>query len=242
MRQIVVTGGGTGIGLAVAGGFARAGDQVTITGRREHVLKDAVASLGSLAGYVCFDAADPAAVSAALSQLPARVDVLVNNAGGNTDFDREPVRDGDLAGLAAAWRANLDANLLSAVLVTAALTPRLTPDARIISFSSIAARRGAGSYGAAKAAVEAWNADVASDLGSRGITANVISPGLTLGSEFFRNRLTDARRQRLVAETRTGRAGTTADIAATVMFLASPAAGHVTGQVIHVNGGAYLGG
>jgi 3-oxoacyl-[acyl-carrier protein] reductase len=242
MRQIVVTGGGTGIGLAVAGGFARAGDQVTITGRREHVLKDAVASLGSLAGYVCFDAADPAAVSAALSQLPARVDVLVNNAGGNTDFDREPVRDGDLAGLAAAWRANLDANLLSAVLVTAALTPRLTPDARIISFSSIAARRGAGSYGAAKAAVEAWNADVASDLGPHGITANVISPGLTLGSEFFRNRLTDARRQRLVAETRTGRAGTTADIAATVMFLASPAAGHVTGQVIHVNGGAYLGG
>jgi 3-oxoacyl-[acyl-carrier protein] reductase len=242
MRQIVVTGGGTGIGFATAGEFARAGDQVTITGRREHVLKDAVANLSSLAGYVCFDAADPAAVSAALDQLPVRVDVLVNNAGGNTDFDREPVRDGDLAGLAAAWRANLDANLLSAVLVTAALTPRLTRDARIISFSSIAARRGAGSYGAAKAAVEAWNADLASELGPRGIAANVISPGLTLGSEFFRNRLTDARRQRLVAETRTGRAGTTADIAATVMFLASPAAGHLTGQVIHVNGGAYLGG
>lgn len=94
------------------------------------MLKEAVANLGSLAGYVCFDAADPAAVTAALGQ----------------------------------------------------------------------------------------------------------------GSEFFRNRLTDARRQRLVAETRTGRAGTTADIAAPVMFLASPAAGHVTGQVIHVNGGAYLGG
>jgi len=274
MRQVVVTGGGTGIGLAIAGEFVRAGDHVTITGRREGVLKEAVAGLGAMAErgsvaaaepgalaergsveaaepgamaelssveYVCFDASDPGAVFSALELLPERVDVLVNNAGGNTDFDREPVRDGDLAGLAAAWRANLDANLLSAVLVTAALAPRLAPDARIISFSSIAARRGAGSYGAAKAAVEAWTADVAAELGPRGITANVVSPGLTLGSEFFRGRLTDARRERLVAETRTGRAGTTADVAATVMFLASHAAGQITGQVIHVNGGTYLG-
>ena len=69
----------------------------------------------------------------------------------------------------------------------------------------------------------------------------MISPGLTLGSEFFRDRLTEARQQRLVNETFTGRPGVTEDVAATVMFLASPAAGHVTGQVIHVNGGAYLG-
>jgi 3-oxoacyl-[acyl-carrier protein] reductase len=246
MRQVVVTGGGTGIGLAVAGEFVRAGESVTITGRREHVLKEAAGQLAAVAehssvGYVCFDASDPADVMVALDLLPASVDVLVNNAGGNTDFDWEPAGPGDLAGLAAAWRANLDANLLSAVLVTAALTPRLARDARIISFSSIAARRGAGSYGAAKAAVEAWTADVAAELGPRGITANVVSPGLTLGSEFFRGRLTGERRERLVAETRTGRAGTTADIAATVMFLASPAAGQVTGQIIHVNGGAYLG-
>ena len=129
-RTAVVTGGGTGIGLAVAVEFVRAGDSVTITGRREHVLKEAAGRLATAAGcstgaagYVCFDASDPAGVCAALELLPACVDVLVNNAGGNTDFDREPVRDGDLAGLAAAWRANLDANLLSAVLVTAALTP-----------------------------------------------------------------------------------------------------------------------
>jgi 3-oxoacyl-[acyl-carrier protein] reductase len=209
--------------------MVRAGEQVTITGRREQVLKEAAGRPGPRAGYACFDAADPAAVGAALSQLPARVDVLVNNAGGNTDFDREPPGDGDLAGLAAAWRANLEANVLSAVLVTAALTPRLTDDARVISFSSIAARRGAGSYGAAKAAVEAWNADLARELGPRRITANVVSPGLTLGSEFFRDSLTEARRQRLVDETHTGRPGTTADVAATVMFLASPAAGHLTG-------------
>ena len=121
------------------------------------------------------------------------------------------------------------------------MTPRFAPHARIISFSSIAARRGAGSYGAAKAAVEAWTADIARELGPRGITANVVSPGLTLGSEFFRDTLTEARKQRLIAETDNGRAGTTADVAALVTFLASPSAGHITGQVLHVNGGAYLG-
>ena len=251
MRQIVVTGGGTGIGYAVAAGFVRAGEQVTITGRREHVLKEAVAGLAGMvsaagpgvpaAGYACFDAADPAAVAAALPQLPGQVDVLVNNAGGNTDFGRPPAGGDDLAGLAADWRANLDANLMSAVLVTAALTPRFAAGARIVSLSSIAARRGAGSYGAAKAAVEAWSADVARELGPRGITANVVSPGLTLGSEFFRGTLTEERKQRLIAETRTGRPGTTEDVAAVVTFLASPSAGHLTGQVIHVNGGAYLG-
>src|SRR5690348_11935532 len=139
------------------------------------------------------------------------------------------------------WRANLDANLMSAVLVTAALRSRFAADARIVSLSSIAARRGAGSYGAAKAAVEAWSADVARELGPRGITANVVSPGLTLGSEFFQGTLTEERKQRLIAETRTGRPGTTEDVAAVVTFLASPSAGHLTGQVIHVNGGAYLG-
>jgi 3-oxoacyl-[acyl-carrier protein] reductase len=242
VRHIVVTGGGTGIGFAVATAFARSDDQVTITGRREQVLKDAVARLGeSAAGYACFDASDPEAVEAALPQLPRTVDVLVNNAGGNTNFDRPPISPGDLAGLAAQWNANLAANLLSAVLVTAALTPRFADNARIVSLSSIGARRGGGSYGAAKAAVETWSADVATELGPRGITANVVSPGLTLGSEFFRGRLADERKQRLIDETRNKRAGTTDDVAATIAFLASPEARHITGQVIYVNGGAYPG-
>ncbi|MGH3329077.1 MAG: SDR family oxidoreductase [Streptomycetales bacterium] len=239
MREVIVTGGGTGIGYAVAETFVRAGDRVTVTGRRKDVLEAAAERLG--ARHVAFDASDPVAVSAALDLLPERVDVLVNNAGGNADFDRSSASERSLADLAAAWRANLDANLLSAVLVTAALAPRLADDARVVGIGSIAARRGAGSYGAAKAALEAWAADVAAELGGRGITVNVVSPGLVPDTDFFRDRPMDALVRNRVAETRNHRPGTPADIAAAVRFVTSPEAGHVTGQVIHVNGGAYLG-
>ncbi|MFI7113715.1 SDR family NAD(P)-dependent oxidoreductase [Nonomuraea sp. NPDC050227] len=238
MREVVVTGGGTGIGYAIAEAFAALGDRVTITGRREHVLKEAAARLG--AAYVPFDAASPAAVQGALDSLPAHVDVLVNNAGGNTNLERE--QSGDLADVAEAWQANLNANLLSAVLVTTALAPRMGEGGRIVSIGSIAARgTGSGSYGAAKAAVESWTADLAAELGPRGITANVVAPGLVMETEFFRGRLTEEGITARVRNTRNGRPGTPSDVADTVLFLASAGAGHMTGQVLHLNGGAYLG-
>jgi 3-oxoacyl-[acyl-carrier protein] reductase len=237
MRQVVVTGGGTGIGRAVARAFAGAGHAVVITGRRPEVLARTAAELGSGVRGVPFDATDPAQVEAALRELPARVDALVNSAGGNTDLGApEP---GTLAELAAAWQANLDANVISAVLMTAALRPRLAPGGAVINLSSIAAHRaGAGSYAAAKAAVEAWNLTLARDLGTDKITANVIAPGYTQDTEFFGDGMTEQRRAALIAQTATGRAGTPGDIAAAVLFLASPAASHITGQTLHVNGGA----
>ncbi|TDD67965.1 SDR family oxidoreductase [Jiangella aurantiaca] len=240
-RTIVVTGGGTGIGRAVAAGFAATGDTVVVTGRRRERLDEAVAELGPTASAVDFDAADPAAVTAALDRLPATVDVLVNAAGGNTGLDHPAPEPGDLAAEAAAWRANFDANVLTAVLVTTALLPRMPSGGRIVTIGSIAARRGGGDYGGAKAAIEAWTASLAAKIGPRGLTANVVAPGLTTGTEFFRGRLTDARRDRLVNETMTKREGTTEDVAAAVHYLAAPGARHVTGQVLHVNGGAYLG-
>lgn len=240
MRHVVVTGGGTGIGLAVAAWFAEAGEQVTITGRRKDVLEAAATRIGATA--IAFDAADPRAVAAALPALPPRVDVLVNNAGGNTDLDTSGAEPGDLTAVAAAWRANFDANVLAAVLLTTALTPRLADHARIVLFSSIAARStGSGSYGAAKAALESWTGDLAAELGPRGITVNAIAPGLVLETEFFRGRLSEDGIRRRAASTRNGRAGTPADIVAAVRYLTSPDAGHLTGQVMHVDGGAYLG-
>jgi 3-oxoacyl-[acyl-carrier protein] reductase len=238
MREVVVTGGGTGIGYAVAAAFASAGDRVTITGRREHVLKEAASRLG--ADFLPFDAASPAAVKVAASRLPERIDVLVNNAGGNTNLDRR--QSDDLLDVAEGWLANLNANLLSAVLVTTALLPRFAKGGRIITIGSIAARgTGSGSYGAAKAAVEAWTADLAAQLGPRGVTANVVSPGLVVDTEFFRGRLTEEGIRARVENTRNGRPGTPSDVADSVVFLASPGARHLTGQVLHVNGGAYLG-
>ncbi len=236
-REVVVTGGGTGIGYAVAAAFAEAGDRVTITGRRERVLAEAATLLG--ARPVVFDAADPAAVESALGELPERVDVLVNNAGGNTDFlDAE---GGGLAGFAAAFERNLRSNVVSAALVTHALRERLADNARIVTIGSIAARTGAGSYGAAKAAVEGWNVSVAQEFGPRGITANVVAPGLIGETEFFHGKLSERRREWLIGNTMNKRPGTVEDVAAVVTFLASPGAGHVTGQVVHVNGGAHLG-
>ncbi|MEW1847203.1 SDR family oxidoreductase [Nonomuraea angiospora] len=238
MREVVVTGGGTGIGYAVAAAFVSLGDRVTITGRREHVLKEAAARLG--AAHVAFDASSPVAVNEALDSLPPHVDVLVNNAGGNTNLDRR--QPGELTDVAEAWWANLNANLMSAVLVTTALTPRLREGGRIVSIGSIAARgTGSGSYGAAKAALESWTADLAAELGPRRVTANVVAPGLVLDTEFFRGRLTEDGIRARVENTRNGRPGTPSDVADTVLFLASAGARHVTGQVLHVNGGAYLG-
>lgn len=187
---------------------------------------------------VPFDASDPAAVEGALADLPERVDVLVNNAGGNPAFDHD---GDDLAAVAELWQANFAANVLSAVLVTTALTPRLVDNARIVNLGSIAASQGAGSYGAAKAAIESWTAGISRELGPRGITANVVAPGLIENTEFFRGTLTDERRGTLVMHTRNKRAGTLDDVAELVGFLGSPGAGHLTGQVIHLNGGAHLG-
>ncbi|PXX58177.1 3-oxoacyl-[acyl-carrier protein] reductase [Nocardia tenerifensis] len=230
-RNIVVTGGATGIGKAIARVFAAEGDTVVITGRRAEPLHATAAELGVTA-EVC-DATDPAQIEKLVDRLPGQIDVLVNNAGGNTDFDSEAPTD--LRALAAAWRTNLDANLLSAVLMTTALRDRLT--GAVVHIGSIAADKGAGAYGAAKAGLASWNIQLSAELGPRGVTANVVAPGYISDTEFFRDKLTEERRASLIAATHTRRPGVPEDIAAAVHYLASPAARQVTGQVLAVNGG-----
>lgn len=233
-RTILVTGGGTGIGRAIALHFAAAGDHVIATGRRPGPLAELAAEAG-VRTAVC-DHTDPAALTRLLADLPERIDVLVNNAGGNITLDADGKTD--LASYARDFRANLDANLVGAALTTKALEDRLADGGAVVHIGSIAAEQAAGSYGAAKAGLANWNIDLAQRLGRRGVTANVVSPGYIADTEFFRDKLSGERREQLVAATATGRAGVPADIAGTVAFLASPAARHITGQVLHVNGGA----
>jgi len=234
-RTVVVTGAGTGIGRAVAAAFAATGDRVFITGRRLEVLEKTANDLGSDVTPVVCDATDLDQIAALRDRLD-RVDVLVNNAGGTAGF-QYPGSD-DLAAMAAYWQANLSANLLSAVLTTTALDKLLPEGAAVVHIGSFAADRGQGAYGAAKAGLASWNIFIAKVLGARGITSNVVSPGYIEATEFFGQRTPPGFHEARVAETMVGRPGQPEDLAGIVHFLASPQARHITGQVVHVNGGA----
>jgi 3-oxoacyl-[acyl-carrier protein] reductase len=235
----VVSGGGTGIGAAIAQALAGSGFDITIIGRRAHVLAATAARLSAATGAhivpVAADLSSPADVERAVERLRS-VDVLVNAAGGY----RAGAAD-DLAAIAEQWRANFEANVLTAVLLTEALKPRLTrPGASVILFSSIAAQRGGGGpYSAAKAALHGWLYDLSRELGPDGVTVNVVSPGYVAGTEFFGDRMTAQGHDDRVSQTLVGRAGMPDDIADAVRYLIG--ARYVTGQMIGVNGGSVLG-
>ncbi|GLW57427.1 SDR family NAD(P)-dependent oxidoreductase [Kitasatospora phosalacinea] len=236
-RNVVVTGGGTGIGLEVARRFAEAGERVVIVGRRPGVLDHAAQEIGTNVTPLVCDLADPDAVEAALPALPARIDVLVNNAG-----SRETVLGAGPHAVLARWRGDFERNVLTAVLLTESVRDRFTPGSgRVVTVSSIAALRGAGSYGAAKASLHAWNHFLAAQLGPSGITANIVAPGTVAGTEFFGPRLDDAEVARRSARTLLGRIGESGEVAAAVYFLASAEAGFITGEILHCNGGELLG-
>jgi 3-oxoacyl-[acyl-carrier protein] reductase len=238
-RLAVVTGGGTGIGRSTAGMFAGEGYYVIIVGRRPEVLADAVKWIGPQASAVTADVADPAQIPKLVEAVAGRpVDALVNNAGAYISGD-----ESTLDGVAERWRASLDSNVLTAVLVTTALLPLLRrPGGKIILTSSIAAQRGGGGpYSAAKAALHGYALDLATNLGAEGITANVIAPGYITDSEFFAGRMTPEGHAARVDATLVKRAGEPQDIAESVRWLVGPGGGYVTGQIINVNGGSVLG-
>lgn len=233
--MIVVTGGATGLGRAIATQFVRAGHRVLITGRRAELLRQTAAEVGAEA-LPC-DNSVPGDLDRLSRACDEPVTALVNNAGGNTDLTRLPPTG--LSGLAEAWTANWTANVLTAVLTTTALDAQLADGGAVVNVGSIAADKGAGSYGAAKAAVSSWTVHLARELGPRGIRVNAVSPGYIAGTEFFHGLLSREREQDLLDATLTHLHGHPDDVAATVLFLASPAARHIAGQTIAVNGGAW---
>lgn len=245
MRRAVVSGGGTGIGKAVARRLARDGDDVVIIGRRRAVLEDAAKEINSEAGaervaVATADLTAPAEVEAVAADLTrdGGIDVVVNNAGGN------PARTppGDLAAVADAYVRTFQLNVVTAVMLTEALLPHIKrPGGRIVSVSSIAALRGAGPYGAAKSAMHGWSMGLAQQVAPEGITVNVVAPGFVPETGFWEDILTPELEADRLAGIPAGRAGTPEEVAAAIAHLASPDAGWTTGQILQINGGTLLG-
>jgi 3-oxoacyl-[acyl-carrier protein] reductase len=245
-RLAVVSGGGTGIGRACAAALASDGLDVVLLGRRADVLAATADDLtgrpasGTVTAARC-DVSDPADVTswvASLRSSAGAVDVLVNNAGAPA---RRTGPDAPLADVAEAWLAAWRANVLSAVLLTTALTPLLArPGGRVILIGSRAATTGGSTpaYVAAKAALDGWVLSLAATLGPDGVTANVVAPGYTEGTELVAGRIPPERHAALLAATAAGRPGQPEEIAAVVRFLAGPGAAYVNGQVLTVDGGA----
>jgi 3-oxoacyl-[acyl-carrier protein] reductase len=236
-RRALVTGGSGDIGGAICRRLADDGLHVIVHGHANLARAEAVAAGiragGGSAQAVAFDVADGDAARAALDALlhEGPVHVLVNNAGIHDDAP--------LAGMAEAqWKRVVDVSLHGFFHVT---QPLLLPMARarwgrIVSISSVAAvlgNRGQANYAAAKSALHGATRSLAREMASRGITANVVAPGVIEGAMAA-----DAFPPGLVKQlVPAGRAGTPGEVAALVAFLCSDAAGYVNGQVIGINGG-----
>ncbi len=245
-RNVVISGGGTGIGLAAALAFAGDGDQVLLLGRRAEVLEKAAVPGALTYAADLSEVEDVRGVAEFVAAELGTVDVLIHSAGGSGLLEPGPGPGADdpLAAVAHAWNVAFRLNTLTAALLTEALGDRLaSPGGRVLFLSSIAAYRGSGSgaYAASKAALHPYAFDLARRLGPRGITVNVVAPGYIEDTDFFGEHMTEERRQQLIAETSTGRAGTPGDVAATLHWLASLSASHITAQVVQVNGGAERG-
>ena len=236
-RRALVTGGSGDIGSAICTRLAADGCEVIVHANRNveraQAVVEAIRAAGGIAQAVAFDVADFDASQAAIAALleAGPIQVVVNNAGVHDD--------GPMAGMSEAkWKRVIDVSLHGFFHVT---QPLLLPMARtrwgrVVSVSSVAAvlgNRGQANYAAGKAALHGATKSLAREMGSRGITCNVVAPGVVEGRMAEAAFPAEAIRQLVPA----GRAGRPEEVAALIGFLCSDAAGYINGQVIGIDGG-----
>ena len=236
----LVTGASRGIGAAIADQLAAAGAKVIGTATSAAGAQAIGARLAAHGGEgQVLDVTDGAAVEALIEAVIARhgtLSILVNNAGITRDQLLMRMRDED-------WQVILDTNLSSVYRTSkAVLRPMLKArKGRIINIASVVGvtgNPGQTNYAAAKAGIIAFSKSLAREIGSRGVTVNVVAPGF-IDTDMTRA-LPEAQRKLLETQIALGRLGQPADIAQAVLFLASPAAAYITGETLHVNGGMYM--
>lgn len=240
-RVAIVTGASRGIGRAIALRLASAGVRVVAGARADHAqaVVDEIAGAGGTALAVQLDVTEPGSVAgiarAALDHFD-RIDVLVNNAGIVRDQLLLRMKPED-------WDAVVATNLSAAFsCCRAVLRPMVKQrSGRIVNIGSVVGRTGnpgQANYAASKAGLEGFTRSLALEVASRGITANVVAPGMieTDMTSGLGERAGEALRGRIPM----GRLGTPDDVAGAVCFLASDEAAYITGQVVSVNGGMYL--
>ncbi len=235
-RVALVTGASGGIGAAIARGLHTQGAVVVLSGTRVAALETLAAELGERAHVCEADLRDAGAADALVAAAEAAggpLHVLVNNAGFTRDMLALRMKDED-------WASVLDVDLSAPFrLARAALRGMLRRRAgRIIQISSVVGHTGnpgQANYAAAKAGLAGMSKALAQEVGSRGITVNLVAPGFV--ETAMTDGLAEAQRTRLVEAIPLGRMGRPEDVAAAVVYLASDEAGWVTGATLHVNGG-----
>jgi 3-oxoacyl-(acyl-carrier-protein) reductase len=235
-RRALVTGASGGIGAAIARALHAAGAEVALSGTRVEPLQALAADLGGRAHVCPCDLSDPAAVEALPKQAAeamGAVDILVNNAGITRDNLFMRMSDEE-------WQAVLDVNLTSTFRLCRGVLRGMMKArwGRIVNISSVVGATGnpgQGNYAASKAGVIGMSKSLAAEVASRGITVNAVAPGFI--TTAMTDKLNDEQKARILTQVPAGRMGEPAEIAAAVLYLASPEAGYVTGATLHVNGG-----
>jgi NAD(P)-dependent dehydrogenase (short-subunit alcohol dehydrogenase family) len=219
VSEVLLTGGDTELGRAIAQGFRDAGHQVVIAGARRDELEVAAKELD--VEYIVLDNTDPAALEAARGEFPHHIDTIVNVP--SARWNAGDPRTYSLADRAAAWRSALDTTMLSAVLTVQILGDQLNSGGSIVNVVPGTVAEGS-PEAAVKAAMSNWTAGQATHFGIRGITVNTVAAGK--GAEPGYD----------------GVGSTSASVAAEItrlaLFLTTPAARHITGETLHVSHGA----